>query len=298
MFENNKLGIKSLLLDLEIITEKDLVLFSRDTRDKKNLSVWKDKNTNVIFINNFYVGKQEYVDGNYKYLKQKITGKPNFERDMDLNRRTKMFSSLALNKSIVDVGCGNGDFLLKTKNIAKKRYAVDIDQYGFSDLKKDGINCSTNLNALPENSIDIAFFFHSFEHFDNPLEMLKDVSRILKPKGKIIIEVPHAKDILLNQLCSEEFKNFTLWSQHLILHTRVSLEKLITYAGFQDVKVEGVQRYPLSNHLHWLHSKKPGGHKSQLEILDNSDLKIQYEKTLQKIDATDTLIACAEKIDI
>ena len=295
MTDTKLFSIKQLLLKLGLIDLSNLVLFSKDTRDKKGLSVWKDKKTGIIFIDDFYVGREEYVDGNYKYLKQKFTGEPDFERKMDLDRRVKMFSDLIYNKKILDVGCGNGDFLIKTKTIATNSFAIDIDAYGFAKLEQNGVICKTDLKLLKENSIDVAFFFHSFEHFNNPLEMLRDTYRVLKPKGKIIIEVPHAGDILLNHLYSDAFKYFTLWSQHLILHTRTSLDKIISYCGFQELKIQGVQRYPLSNHLFWLYKKKPGGHKSSLNRLDNNDLKIEYEKSLQNIDATDTLVAYATK---
>lgn len=191
--------------------------------------MWRDKKSGVIFIDDFYVGEEEYVDGNYKYLKQELTGNPSFERDMDLDRRINMFSDLINNKNIIDIGCGKGDFLLKARSIANKAYAVDIDQYGFPNLEKNGVICVTDLKLLNENSVDIAFFFHSFEHFNNPLKMLHDTYKVLKPNGKIIIEVPHAKDILLNQLYSEEFKKFKLWSQHLILHTKKSLCEMVSF---------------------------------------------------------------------
>ena len=64
--------------------------------------------------------------------------------------------------------------------------------------------------------------------------MLKD--KIL-PGGMILVEVPHAKDFLLSTLNNEDFKNFSLWSQHLILHTRESLHKMLDYAGFKKIQI-------------------------------------------------------------
>ena len=147
---------------------------------------------------------------------------------------------------------------------------------------------------LPKAKIDTVFLFHSFEHFNNPILILQSIYKSLKSEGHIIIEVPHAKDILLNELYIEEFKKFTLWSQDLILHTRESLKKMISSAGFDLIKVDGVQRYPLSNHIHWMHSKKPGGYK-KLSSIDNKDHTKAYEMSLQRLDATDTLVAYAKK---
>ena len=111
--------------------------------------------------------------------------------------------------------------------------------------------------------------------------------------GSIIIEVPHANDFLLNVLKSEAFKEHTLWSQHLILHTRTSLHRFLDYVGFKNIVIRGIQRYPLSNHLWWLTKGQPGGHKKSLAMIDDVMTKAYYESALQGIDATDTLLATA-----
>ena len=116
---------------------------------------------------------------------------------------------------------------------------------------------------------------------------------MLKPGGRLLLEVPHARDFLLINLNSEKFKKHTLWSQHLILHTRLSLTSMLATAGFNDIMIKGIQRFPLSNHLNWLIAAAPGGHVGSLSFLSDSDLNCEYEKVLNQIDATDTLIASA-----
>ena len=127
----------------------------------------------------------------------------------------------------------------------------------------------------------------------DPLEKLRTFSSKLKPGGNIVIEVPHAKDFLISHLKLSSFIAFTLWSQHLILHTRSSLSKFLASAYFHDIAITGVQRFPLSNHLKWLSESKPGGHQSSLSIIDNTHLTNAYSMALAGIDATDTLLAVA-----
>ena len=98
---------------------------------------------------------------------------------------------------------------------------------------------------------------------------------------------------MLNQLEFEPFKNFTLWSQHLILHTRNSLHSFLADAGFKNIHIEGIQRYGISNHMHWLKNGKPGGHKSPLSTIETDNLKNSYAAALSKLNANDTLIATA-----
>ena len=101
--------------------------------------------------------------------------------------------------------------------------------------------------------------------------------------------------ILSSILECEEYKQYKLWSQHLILHTRDSLKKTLEFVGFKDIQIESVQRYPLSNHLNWLANGKGGGHKTPLSMLDSEMLIDAYHNSLARINATDTLVAIAKK---
>ena len=140
---------------------------------------------------------------------------------------------------------------------------------------------------------DLITSFHVVEHLDDPLATLKQMKQHLKEGGKCIVEVPHAKDFLLEHLDSNAFRDFTLWSQHLILHTEETLIWLLEQAGFKILKLEYIQRYPLSNHLYWLRHEKPGGHEVW-DILDDHLLNSAYEKKLKDLKMTDTLLVYAE----
>ena len=55
-----------------------------------------------------------------------------------------------------------------------------------------------------------------------------------------------------------------------------------------------MQRYGLSNHLQWMRCGQPGGHKSDLAAMETDALKVAYEASLHKLDATDTIVAIGE----
>ena len=123
---------------------------------------------------------------------------------------------------------------------------------------------------------------------------MKEAQKKLNTSGLLVIEVPHAKDALLSLYESDSFKKFTLWSEHLLLHTRESLKKFVEEAGFKVLNIQGIQRYSLANHLMWLAKGLPGGHKKWSQI--SSDLlNNEYEKILGNLDLTDTLLLVAEK---
>jgi SAM-dependent methyltransferase len=131
------------------------------------------------------------------------------------------------------------------------------------------------------------------EHLTEPLEVLRAIKECMKPGGKIIIEVPHASDFLITTLNSEAFKAFTFWSEHLILHTRQSLDIFLKEAGFKNTVVFGYQRFPLANHLYWIACGKPGGHITWAHLV-TPEIDKAYFELLNKLDQTDTLIAMAE----
>ena len=171
---------------------------------------------------------------------------------------------------------------------------IELQDSYREQLNGEGIACRERLNQL-NREVDTFFLFHFFEHLPNLMQTLREIREKLVPEGegRIIVEVPPARDFLMDGLALREFIDFTLWSQHLILHTRESLRVFLQEAGCKNIVVTGVQRFGLANHLGWLRHKRPGGHKTNLSIMENDVLKTAYSDALARIDANDTLIAMA-----
>ena len=272
------------------VTSKDSrEVLSERTRDRRGVTVWKDRLSGVIYIDDFYCGVGDYSSGGYR----QGANKASYEREQDLARRTNQYSQFYAGKDICDVGCGAGDFLRKVRFSANSVAAVELQEMHKNALNEEGIDCKINVRDHALN-FDTVFAFHSLEHFDDPLGMLENMCSKIKPGGRIVIEVPHANDFLISTLESKAFLGFTLWSPHLVLHTRESLKRMLLVCGFKNISIEGVQRYPLSNHMNWLANEKPGGHKGSLSLLDTLELREAYQNALRKIDATDTIVAIAE----
>ena len=158
--------------------------------------------------------------------------------------------------------------------------------------KFKNIKIADDINKL-NRKFDIITAFHVLEHIPYQVDTLKILKSKLNNKGKIIIEVPHAEDFLILQDELKDFKNFTFWSEHLILHTYKSLNSILLKSGFKNIKIQYFQRYNFSNHLGWFLKRKPGGHNSYKEIISDR-LNSSYCDNLKKLGQTDTLIAIAE----
>ena len=281
---------------LGVTSKQTRELFNNRTRDIDNLNVWKDSISGVIYIDEFYTGNQTYIDGSYQNDKdlELKTGKPDFEKERDAQRRFKSNLKFVAGKRVGDFGCGSGDFLSLVKPYCENVLGIELQQNYVDLLNSNGITCTNDLANVENKSLDIIVSFHVIEHLPNPLNTLSELISKIVSGGQILIEVPHANDFLLSTVCCDEFKQFTLWSQHMVLHTRETLRKTLEYVGLQDIQIEGVQRYPLSNHLNWLINGEPGGHKSPISIIDSDALSEVYQNSLARIDATDTLVAIAK----
>jgi 2-polyprenyl-3-methyl-5-hydroxy-6-metoxy-1,4-benzoquinol methylase len=293
------------LLKLKLISKLNLITLSNKTRDKK-IKVLQDLKTKIIFLDKCITSNQYYSSLKYRYgdrkivVKKKIANVKTFSGNIktsiieDDNRRAIQFEKILKNKDILDFGCGWGGFLRNIKNyksISGVELRKECVNYIKNNIKK--INISNNINFV-DRKVDIITMFHVLEHIPYQVETLKLLKSKLKNKGKIIIEVPSAQDFLLSFDELKEFKNFSFWSEHLVLHTEKSLIKILHKSGFSKIRIEYFQRYNFANHLGWLIKKQPSGHSFYANITDNK-INREYANYLKRKKKTDTLIAIATK---
>ena len=212
-----------LLKKLSLTSLETRTLFNNRTRDVNELKVWKDKLSGIIYIDEYYVGDSTYETGSY--VEQEINllhnGHRPFEQITDAKRRVSQNLKFVSGKRLLDFGCGSGDFLRLVREHCKELIGIELQKNYLEALNSEGILCLDNLEKVQNNSIDVCVSFHVLEHLPDPVEVLTSIKKKLVSGGSLILEVPHANDFLLSRLSSEDYKQFTLWSQHLLLHTRV-----------------------------------------------------------------------------
>jgi len=293
------------LKKLKLISKSNLRVLSDKTRDKK-IKVYKDLKTKIIFLdkyltNNDYYSSLKYNDNDRKLInnfKKKTVVKTNFGNIKtpiidDDYRRVKQFQRILKNKSILDFGCGWGGFLRNLKD-SKSLNGVELRGECIKYIKHNFKNITvSNSLGFFDKKFDIITMFHVLEHIPYQINTLKALKLKLKKRGKIIIEVPHAEDFLILQEELKEFRNFTFWSEHLILHTYKSLQVILYKSGFKNINIQYYQRYNFSNHLGWFLKRKPGGHNFYKNIIGEK-LNQSYIENLISLKKTDTLIAVAE----
>jgi 2-polyprenyl-3-methyl-5-hydroxy-6-metoxy-1,4-benzoquinol methylase len=211
--------------------------------------------------------------------------------EWDDQRRFDNMKALLPNKKLLDFGCGAGGFLKKAEQLAESVEGVELE-HRVEEYWRDQLTIHTSIESAGEG-YDLITAFHVVEHLSDPVALINILAEKLSHNGRLVIEVPSSEDALLTLYDSDAFQHFTYWSQHLFLFNADNLRKLINLAGLRVINIEQYQRYPLSNHLHWLSKGKPGGHQ-KWAFLDSSELKTAYANALAAIAKCDTLIAHIE----
>lgn len=213
------------------------------------------------------------------------------ETEHDDQRRFDMLRPALVNRKLLDFGCGAGGFLLKAQALASSVAGVELEERVHAHWG-DALSLHRSLEAAG-GGYDLITAFHVLEHLTDPRSMLKELASRLASGGRLVVEVPSSDDALLTLYDNDAFQRFTYWSQHLYLFNAGTLRSLAGQAGLKVVAIEQFQRYPLSNHLHWLSRNQPGGHQ-KWSFLDSPELQKAYANALAAVAKCDTLIAYLE----
>lgn len=151
-------------------------------------------------------------------------------------------------KKLLDIGCGNGDSIEVIKDKFEKVYGCDISETALHKAMQRGIECTcTDLNGssrLPyqDESFNNVILLEVLEHLFNPLNQLKEIYRVLKPVGQLILTTPNVryfrnlyKLIFEGRFPHTTTDNFVWGGGHLHYFTRKDIKLLIKEAGFNRI---------------------------------------------------------------
>lgn len=133
-------------------------------------------------------------------------------------------------QSILDFGCGNGEFLCTSG--ARDRYGVDIDP----GLVMEAGACArvaTTLNGLydvPINGFDVITLWHVLEHLADPYALLTRLRESFSAaQTRLIVEVP-----TMDFRATDDISGFLSW-MHVTHFSQASLRSLLRRAGWEIV---------------------------------------------------------------
>ena len=267
-------------------------------RDNENIKVLECNNCNLISLSTFkHIEKAHYEESKMHSDGYTLDEWIN-ETEIDDQRRLNFLSNKIVNKRILDFGCGNGNFLIKSKNITSISEGIEIEKRNYTYFKKNNLVVYDSINSALKNNFkykfDLVTAFHVFEHLSDPIEILIQLKNLINDNGEIIIEVPNSEDSLISLHNSSSFKKFTFWSQYLFLYNQFNFTTLVKKSGLKINWIKQIQRYGLANNLYWLSKNRPGGHKIW-SFLNNTNLNNEYENALASVGKCDTILISVVK---
>ena len=126
----------------------------------------------------------------------------------------------------LDIG---GDNLMKEYITNSSINYVSLN-YSYGDENDQRYQCDIIANAMDMPEVKTDFYdnvwcFQVLEHVDEPLDLLKESYRILKPGGRVIFSVPQTN--ILHE-APHHFYNFT----------KYGLKDLFEKAGFEEIEIK------------------------------------------------------------
>lgn len=132
--------------------------------------------------------------------------------------------------SILDCGCGSGSLLQEMNQWGYKKL-TGIDPFIEKDIiindKGGKIFKSDIYNHT--GTYDLIMLHHSFEHMDNPQQVLKQLSKMLNKNGYLLIRIPVSNSFVWRKYGVDWFEIDA--PRHFFLHTTKSMSLLSSNVG-------------------------------------------------------------------
>ena len=117
-----------------------------------------------------------------------------FVKSIALKNKLDLINSLQPDKGrILDIGAGTGDFLSVAKQNGWQTIGVEPSEKAKGIAKNKGVSFVEKTTELEDQSFDVVSMWHVLEHVPDLNEQIKELKRLLKPNGTLIIAVPNFK---------------------------------------------------------------------------------------------------------
>lgn len=194
----------------------------------------------------------------------------------------------------LEIGAASGYFLDKIKSSVRSVTGLETHAVLRQYCEEIGISMVSSLEECGDGKFDRVFMFFLVEHLGDPIGYLKQVRRVLADGGLAFIEVPNVDDALISLYDIPAFRDYYYTPAHQFYYTEETLRRVIEGAGFGKADIKPLQRYDLSNHIHWMTQGRPGG-QGAFNHVYSRDLLDAYGASLRDNWRCDTLFAVVEK---
>lgn len=100
-------------------------------------------------------------------------------------------------ENVLDCGCGLGYFLLKLQGSGAHLHGIDVSPESVAFVREHITPNARVGNAekipYPDNTFDKVLFCEVIEHVEDDAKVLREIRRVLKPGGRVVITTPSLK---------------------------------------------------------------------------------------------------------
>jgi SAM-dependent methyltransferase len=134
--------------------------------------------------------------------------------------------------TVLDFGCNDGLFLSCLP--VARRIGVEVNPAARARCVSADIELHEDISTVPGEAVDVAISNHCLEHTLAPFETIRQIHRVLKPGGKLVLVLPFddwRSPIQRNWRPNDPDNHLFTWSP-------MNIGNLLTEAGFQVERAE------------------------------------------------------------
>jgi 2-polyprenyl-3-methyl-5-hydroxy-6-metoxy-1,4-benzoquinol methylase len=162
-----------------------------------------------------FPGQRKSLDDEFRYLPKPVEG-----------------------KRLLDVGCGNGSFLLCAREAGWSVQGLEPDPIAAASAHKLGLDVTVGvIDSLDNQSdcFDALTLSHVIEHVHDPVKYIKSAHRLLKLGGILFIDTPSIESIGA-QVFGKNWRGIEA-PRHLVIFNPSSLQMLLKKTGFEVIAI-------------------------------------------------------------
>jgi SAM-dependent methyltransferase len=143
-------------------------------------------------------------------------------------RAQKLSSYVSPDHVVLEYGVGNGWNLAELK--CRRKIGFDVAESVGDGVRSLGIEFIMDTKALADENADVVICHHTLEHLLQPIDAFREMRRLLKPDGQLLLFVPFEKEA-----CYEKFRPDEP-NHHLYSWNAQTLGNLVSETGFKVIE--------------------------------------------------------------